>query len=109
MGLPNQKILTKYADLLVNFALNSGGGVKPGEVVYCVVPELAKPLYGHLQEKILRAQAHPIMRFIADGFKRSFFDLANQEQLAFFPKPVLLDYKSIQTGSYSNSGCFLIQ
>ena len=37
MYKPSQKILDKYADVLVNFALNSGAGVKKGEVVRAVI------------------------------------------------------------------------
>ena len=46
---PSDKLLSVYADLLVNMALNSGEGVEPGEVVQCLVPDLAKPMYGALQ------------------------------------------------------------
>lgn len=40
MYVPNEKILEKYADVLVNFALGGGKGVKKGEVVFLQVPEV---------------------------------------------------------------------
>ena len=40
---PPQKIIERYAQILVNFALNSGTGIKKGEVVRLVVPDVAKP------------------------------------------------------------------
>jgi aminopeptidase len=86
MYRPSDELLEKYADVLVNFALHSGEGVRKGEVVQCVVPDVAKPMYGMLMKKILEAGAHPLMRFIATGFDRSFYDLADDDQLEFFPK-----------------------
>lgn len=81
-----QQILAKYADVLVNFALNSGKGVKAGEVVRLVVPDVAKALGLELQNAVLRAGAHPMMRFLPTDFDRDFYTLANEEQLKFFPR-----------------------
>ncbi len=83
---PSPKILERYANVLVNFALNRGKGVKKGEVVQCMVPDIAKPLALYLQNAILKAGAHPIMRLIPTGFDKDFFLLANDEQLKFFPE-----------------------
>lgn len=82
---PSQKILQKYADILVNYALNSGKGVKPGEVVQCLVPDVAKPLALALQNTLLKAGAHPLIRLIPTGFSKDFFSFANLQQLTFFP------------------------
>lgn len=83
--VPSQKILNNYAKVLVNFALNSGEGVKPGEVVQCLVPDVAKPLALALHNTLLKSGAHPIMRFIPTGFDKHFFEHASHEQLTFFP------------------------
>jgi len=83
---PSPIILERYAQVLVHFALNSGEGVKPGEVVDCVVPDVAKALAQALQKEILKAGAHPMLRLLPTGFEKDFFELANQEQLTFFPK-----------------------
>ncbi|MEI8067653.1 MAG: aminopeptidase [Candidatus Shapirobacteria bacterium] len=82
---PSSKILDNYADVLVNFALNSGNGVKKGEVVFLQVPESAKPLLISLQRAVLKAGAHAIIQYIPTGISRDFFDLANDEQIQFFP------------------------
>jgi aminopeptidase len=82
----NQAFLNSYADILVRYALGSGNGVKPGEVVYCAVPDVAKPMYGALQTSLLRAQAHPVMRLLATGFLKDFYNLADDKQIAFFPR-----------------------
>lgn len=81
---PSAELLDKYADVLINFALNSGEGVKPGEVVQLRVPEVAKPLLVALRRAVLKAGAHPLVFFTPDDFAREFYELANEEQLAFF-------------------------
>jgi aminopeptidase len=82
----SQEILRKYADVLVNFALNSGEGVKKGEVVRIVVPDVAKPLALELQNAVLKAGAQPIMRFLPTGFDKDYYTLASEDQLKFFPR-----------------------
>lgn len=82
---PSQKILDKYAYLLVNFALNSGKGVRPGEVVFVQVPECAKPMLVSLQRAILKAKAQMIIQYLPDGLTREFYQLANDKQLTYFP------------------------
>lgn len=83
---PSQKILAKYADVLVNFALNSGKGVKKNEVVRIVVPDVAKPLALELQNTVLRAGALPFMRLLPTGFDKDYYTLATEKQLTFFPR-----------------------
>lgn len=86
MYQPSQEILRKYAEVLVDYALNSGEGVKPGEVVQCAVPDVAIPLALEIQNAVLRSGAHPMMRILPSGFEKDFYALANEAQLKFFPK-----------------------
>jgi aminopeptidase len=86
---PSKKILEKYADVLVNFALNSGKGVKRGEVVLLQIPESAKPILLELHKAVLKAGAHPIIQYLPDDMGREFFNLANSEQIKFFPAKYL--------------------
>ena len=88
--MPDQKILQKYADVLVNFALWSGEGVQEGDVVFVSIPECAKPFLLPLQETILKAGAHPIIEYKPDGIARSFLELADEEQVLYVPKNILL-------------------
>ena len=83
--VPSDKIIQNYADVLVNFALNDGKGVSPDQVVYAIVPDWAKPMYGALQKAILKAGAHPMMRYIPMGYEKDFFEVANDKQIAYFP------------------------
>src|SRR6266571_2889064 len=84
---PNPQILENYADVFVNFALNSGEGIRPGEVVQVRCPDVAKPLISPLQESILKAGGHMYLETIPTGLDRSFYVLANEEQLDFFSLP----------------------
>jgi aminopeptidase len=86
---PPQKVLKNYANVLVNFALNRGKGIKKGEVVQVVVPDIAKELALELQNAVLKAGAYPILRIEPTGFEKDFYTLANDEQLTFFPSKYL--------------------
>lgn len=81
---PSEALLDKYADVLINFALNSGEGVKSGEVVQLRVPEVAKPFLVALRRAVLKAGAHPLIFMTPDNMAREYYELANEEQLAFF-------------------------
>lgn len=89
MYRPSQQILDNYADVLVNFALNGGKGIKKGEVVFLQVPESTKPLLLTLYKTVLKSGAHPIIQYIPDELEKEFFGLANDKQLKFFPKTYL--------------------
>ncbi len=86
---PSQEILDKYASVLVNFALNSGKGIKKGEVVFLQVPECAKPLLIALQKAVLKAGGHIITQFLPDETERYFYELAEDHQLDHFPADYL--------------------
>ena len=85
MYQPSSEILQKYADLLVKYALNSGQGVKKGEVVHVIIPEVAKVWIPHLRRAILASGAHMLLDYRPDDIKsREFYELASDEQLTFF-------------------------
>ena len=91
MYTPSEKILERYADVLVNFALNSGKGIKKGEVVHLIAYEIAKPLYRKLKIAILKAGGHVIGDYRPDSgdrfpFDRDFYEHAQPHQLKFFPE-----------------------
>lgn len=84
--LPSQEILRKYAEVLVNFALGEKEGIRRGEVVQCLVPDIAKPLAKELQVVILEAGGHMLLRLLPTGMDKDFYALASEEQLIFFPE-----------------------
>jgi aminopeptidase len=88
---PPEKFLEKYAELIVRFGLQTREGkpLKKGSVVQFIVPEVAKPLYFHLQKAILRNDHHPLGVFLPSNspeynFDKNFFDIANPAQVEFF-------------------------
>ena len=89
MYQPSEKILKKYADVLIKFALNSGTGIKKSEVVQLLVPDVAKPLLVQLHKAVLEAGGHPLARMLPTGLDKTFYDLASNEQLTFFPRKYL--------------------
>ncbi len=96
---PPKKILERYADVLVNFALGGGKGVQKGETVYLTVNEYAKPLYIELYKAIIKAGGNVIQNYIPDesepyskansSVSRLFYELSSDEQLKYFPSKYL--------------------
>lgn len=89
---PSETILAKYAELIVRFGLQTKSGkvLKPGSVVQFRVPEVAKPLYYHLQAAILKAGYHPLGFYVpnnegAYNFEEQFYTLASDTQLKHSP------------------------
>lgn len=88
---PSDELLAKYAELLVKFGLQTRAGkqLAKGSVVQFTVPEVAKPLYYHLQIAILKAGYQPLGQFLPSNddkykFDQSVFEHANKAQLEFF-------------------------
>ena len=86
---PPQEVLDKYAEILINFALNSGNGIKPNDVVLLQVPECAKPMLASLRRTVLKAKGYPMIHYLPDDMSREYFELASEEQLTFFPDKAL--------------------
>lgn len=83
---PSQEILEKYANVLVNFALGGGKGIKKGETVIVKCNEYGKRLYVELAKAIWKSGGHMIGRYSPDNdLDKEFFQLAEQHQLDFFP------------------------
>jgi aminopeptidase len=81
--------LARYADLLINFALGGGDGIKAGDVVEVWAPESAKRLYVELCRAVWRAGAHVLPHYSPDddenfNVTRDFYEIAGSDQLAFF-------------------------
>ena len=86
MFQPSEKILEKYASVLIHFALGGGIGVQKGQSVLLQVPECAKPMLVALRRAVMKAEAHAIVQLIPDDMTREFFEIGNQEQISYFPE-----------------------
>jgi len=84
---PSDETLEKYAKVLVNFALGSGAGIKPGELVYLQASLSALPFYRALRKIIFDSGGHIIgaLGDDMDGWARYFYDHATNQQLTAFP------------------------
>lgn len=112
---PNEEILKNFAKVLINFALNSGRGIKKGEVVYVIMNEIAKPMLLPIQETILKAGGHMLLCYLPAELERDrdetrlFYELANEEQLNFFPENYikarvdLIDHVVLLLSTYDNN------
>ncbi len=96
---PSEKILKKYADVLVNFALGGGKGIRKGEVVRVSASESTKPLFTAVCNAIVDAGGHVISNYSpddergdkrrAESFTRYFYEHAQPHQIGFFPEKYL--------------------
>ncbi len=89
MYTPSKKILDKYANILVNFALGSGKGIKKGEVIFLQVPAWAEPILISLKNAVITSGGIPIIEYYPDDMVRDYYDLADNSQLEYFPAKYL--------------------
>lgn len=87
---PSKKFLENYADILVNFALGEGKGIKKGDVVQLVAEEVAKPLYIEIRKAIWKAGGHVISDYRPSNdeeynIDQDFYLNTEGHQLEFFP------------------------
>jgi aminopeptidase len=88
---PNKVVLDRYADVLVNFALGQGKGIKKGDFVYVVANEVTKPLLFAVRNAILKAGGHTVLNYRPNNdpeynFSAAFFEHAEEHHLDYFPK-----------------------
>ena len=83
--------LKRYGDLLVNYALGGGDGIRPGDVVCVRGPESSKPLYAAICRAVWQAGGNVVHDFQPDddasvNLMRDFFEVASPQQLDWFPE-----------------------
>ncbi|HET9850676.1 MAG TPA: aminopeptidase [Candidatus Saccharimonadales bacterium] len=83
---PPEKTLEKYAQVLVNFALGGGTGIKEGDVVYLQGPTSALPFYNALSKVLINSGAMTIGGLGDDmhGMGKYYYDHASPKQLTTF-------------------------
>lgn len=86
MYTPPTSMLSKYADVMINFALNSGKGIKKGEVVYLVTQQPGIPLAREVYRTILEAGGHPLLKIIDDQFQVIHLQNGSDKQITFYPE-----------------------
>lgn len=89
---PSKEILKKYADVLINFALGGGTGIKKGDVVRVVGSEASRPFYIQLLKTVWDAGGHVLGDYYPDTYSEEdntdkyFFEHATDEQIDYFKK-----------------------
>ncbi len=88
---PSKKIFEKYADVLVNFALNDGKGIQKGQTVLVSISESARPLLVELRKAITQAGGNIILKYIPSdearySFSKDFYMYAKGNQLTYAPQ-----------------------
>ncbi len=88
---PSQNTLVKYADLLINFALGGGKGIKPSDVVRLTSWESSAPLYDELYAAVIKSGGQVLPNYLREGTDRhgtprSFFEIAQAEQYSWAPE-----------------------
>lgn len=90
---PSDRILRKYAELLVHFALGGGKGIKKGDTIYIQAHEIARPLFDQIRIAIIRSGGHYISGYMPDyttgkpdDVFPGFFELASEAQISHINK-----------------------
>lgn len=92
--IPDKEIISKYAKVMVNFALGNGKGIKKGETVYIIGPESSKPLFMECLKVITESGGNCILNYLPDGTDRfghgkDTLEMADYKQLNFAPHKYL--------------------
>ncbi len=83
---PSPQILKRYSEVLIDFALGSGQGIRSGQVILLQYDQPAKPLAIAVYQRILEKGAHPVVRQHEEDFDQVFYQQASEAQLRYFPK-----------------------
>ncbi len=88
---PSKKTLEKYADVLVNFALGGGKGIRKSDVVRITAWQEAAPLFTAVQKSIAKSGGYVLPNFLVSGATRhgltpDFVENASKKQLSFIPQ-----------------------
>jgi aminopeptidase len=86
MFTPDNQVLEKYAEILINFALNDGEGIKKGDVVYLLAQLPSLPLAKAVFRRIIRSGGHPLFQIQEDAFRLIQLEECDDSQLSFFPE-----------------------
>ncbi len=86
MYIPPKEILEKYSKVLINFALNSGDGIKKGDIVYLATQTSGLPLAKEIYKTIITSGGNPIVIIQDDELKLIQLQNGSDEQISFFPE-----------------------
>jgi len=83
---PAKTVLSRYSQVLIDFALGSGKGINKGEVILLQYDSPAVELALAVYKRILEKGAHALIKESNSDFAKLFFEKADLHQLQFFPE-----------------------
>lgn len=88
----DETILKKYAQVMVQYALNNGKGINKGDTVFLVGQEYSKDLYVAIAREIYTAGGNIIANYQPDNIRekslaRFLLENGSDEQIGFFATP----------------------
>jgi aminopeptidase len=88
----DEVLLKKYAQVMVNYALNNGKGINKGDTVFLVGQECTKDLFISIAKEVYAAGGNLITNYQHDNIReksivRYLLQNGSDEQIGFFAKP----------------------
>src|SRR3954468_8848355 len=88
----DKSLLEKYAQVMVQYALNNGQGINKGDTVFLVGQECTKDLFMAIATEIYRVGGNVITNYLPDNTRenslaRFLLQTGSDEQIGFFAKP----------------------
>lgn len=88
----DETILKKYAQVMVNYALNDGQGIRRGDTVFLVGQECTKDLFMAIAKEVYNAGGNLITNYQPNNLKeqslaRYLLQHGSDEQISFFATP----------------------
>ncbi len=88
----DESLLKKYAQVMVQYALNNGQGINKGDTVFLVGQECAKDLFIAIAKEIYLAGGNLITHYLPNNLRdnsliRFLLENGSDEQISFFAKP----------------------
>jgi aminopeptidase len=92
MNKLDDSLLKKYAQVMVNYALNNGQGINKGDTVFLVGQECANDLFIAIAREVYAAGGNLITNYLPNNIKdkslaRFLLENGTDEQIGFFAKP----------------------
>ena len=89
---PDESLLKKYAQVMVQYALNNGNGIKKGDTVFLVGQECAKDLFMAIAKEVWSSGGNLITNYQPDNVQdnslaRFLLQNGSDEQISFFASP----------------------
>jgi aminopeptidase len=87
----DESLLKKYAQVMVQYALNNGQGIRKGDTVFLVGQEYTKDLFMAIAKEVYTAGGNLITNYIPNHLQdnslaRFLLQNGSDEQISFFPK-----------------------